>query len=108
MKNGRSVVLRNWLDANGIINAAEVDALFVALNTAIAQKDEALMVGHSYFMQKDAVSSKRFSDDMLRFLWDYYILPLVAEYEYQLSRSQLEERYGLDALRSAKTKAATT
>ena len=40
------------------------------------------MVGHSYFMQLDAVSSKRFSQEMLRFLWDYYILPLVAEYEY--------------------------
>ncbi len=107
VKDGASVVLRRWLDANSITNAAEVDALFVALNTAIAQKDEGLMVGHSYFMQKDAVSSKRFSDEMLGFLWDYYILPLVAEYEYQLSRSQLEERYGLDALRLAKTKAAT-
>jgi len=31
-------------------NAAEVDGLFIALNEAIAQKDEALMVGHSYFM----------------------------------------------------------
>jgi 5-methylcytosine-specific restriction protein B len=107
IKNGASVVLKKWLDANGIVNAAEVDALFVALNTAIAQKDEGLMVGHSYFMQKDALSSKRFSDDMLCFLWEYYILPLLAEYEYQLSRPQLEERYGLDALRSAKMKAAT-
>ncbi len=107
VKNGASLVLRKWLDANGIANGAEVDTLFIALNAAIAQKDEGLMVGHSYFMQKAAVSSKRFSDEMLRFLWDYYILPLVAEYEYQLSRPQLEERYGLDALRSANTKAPT-
>jgi 5-methylcytosine-specific restriction enzyme B len=106
VKNGASVVLRKWLDANGITNAAEVDALFLALNKAIAQKDEGLMVGHSYFMQKDAGAIKRFSDEMLRFLWEYYILPLVAEYEYQLSRSALEERYGLDALRSAKTNMA--
>jgi len=82
-----------------------VEALFIALNASIAQKNEGLMVGHSFFMQNDAVFSKRFSDDMLRFLWDYYILPLVAEYEYQLSRSELEERYGLDALRSARIKA---
>jgi 5-methylcytosine-specific restriction protein B len=108
VKNGSSVVLRKWLDANQISNAAEIDSLFVTLNEAIAQKDEALMVGHSYFMQKEAVSAKRFSDDLLKFLWDYYILPLIAEYEYQLSRSELEERYGLDALRSAaRAKAAT-
>jgi 5-methylcytosine-specific restriction enzyme B len=107
VKNSESVVLRKWLDANGITNAAEVDALFIALNTAIAQKDEGLMVGHSYFMQTDAVSAKRFSEDMLRFLWDYYILPLVAEYEYQLSRAEIEERYGLDTLRSGKAKTET-
>jgi 5-methylcytosine-specific restriction protein B len=106
VKNGASVVLRKWLDANGITNAAEVDTLFLALNKAIAQKDEGLMVGHSYFMQKDAVALKRFSDEMLHFLWEYYILPLVAEYEYQLSRSALEERYGLNALRSATTNVA--
>lgn len=106
VRDDASVVLRKWLDANGITNAAEVDALFLALNKAIAQRDEGLMVGHSYFMQKDALTSKRFSDEMLRFLWKYYILPLVAEYEYQLSRSELEERYGLDALRSAKTRVA--
>jgi 5-methylcytosine-specific restriction enzyme B len=101
VKNGASVVLRKWLNANGINNAAEVDALFLALNKAIAQKDEGLMVGHSYFMQTEAVALKRFSDEMLRFVWEYYILPLVAEYEYQLPRLELEERYGLNALRSA-------
>jgi 5-methylcytosine-specific restriction enzyme B len=106
VKNGASVVLRKWLDTNDITNAAEVDALFLALNKAIAQKDEGLMVGHSYFMQKDAITLKRFSDEMLHFLWEYYILPLVAEYEYQLSRSELEERYGLNALRSVTTNVA--
>ena len=107
VKDGKSVVLRKWLVANGITNAAEVDALFVALNAAIAQKDEGLMVGHSYFMQPDAVSTKQFSEDLLRFLWDYFILPLVGEYEYQLTHTQVEERYGLDTLRSTKPKAAT-
>jgi len=98
VKNGRSVVLRKWLDANGIENAGEVDDLFVALNKAIAEKDEALMVGHSYFMQPQALDEKRFSPQLLEFVWNYYILPLIAEYEYELSRSALEQKYGLTAL----------
>jgi hypothetical protein len=101
IKNGQSVVLRKWLESNGISNAAEVDSLFIALNTAIAQKDEALMVGHSFFMPKQAVEEKRFSPELLRFMWDYYILPLIAEYEYQTPRAELEEKYGLTALRDA-------
>jgi 5-methylcytosine-specific restriction protein B len=99
--NGQSVVLRKWLESNEISNAAEVDGLFIALNAAIAQKDEALMVGHSYFMLKQAVEEKRFSPELLRFVWDYYILPLIAEYEYQSTRAELEEKYGLAAFREA-------
>ena len=98
VRNGQSVVLSKWLESNGIVNAAEIDRLFVGLNNAIAEKDEALMVGHSYFMLKQALNERRFSPELLRFVWDYYILPLVAEYEYQLTRIQLEEKYGLSAL----------
>jgi 5-methylcytosine-specific restriction protein B len=101
VKNGQSVVLRKWLESNGISNAAEVESLFIALNFAIAQKDEALMVGHSFFMPKQAVEEKRFSPELLRFMWDYYILPLIAEYEYQAPRAELEEKYGLTALQEA-------
>jgi 5-methylcytosine-specific restriction enzyme B len=101
VKNGQSVVLRKWLESNGIRNAAEVESLFIALNFAIAQKDEALMVGHSFFMPKQAVEEKRFSPELLRFMWDYYILPLIAEYEYQTPRAELEEKYGLTALQEA-------
>ena len=99
VKDGQSVVLKKWLESKGISNAAEVDGLFIALNEAIALKDEALMVGHSYFMLKQALEEKRFSPELLNFMWDYYILPLIAEYEYQSTRAELEEKYGLTALR---------
>jgi 5-methylcytosine-specific restriction protein B len=103
VKNRQSVVLGKWLESNGISNATEVDDLFIALNDAIVlnQKDEALMVGHSYFMLQQAVKEKRFSPELLRFVWDYFIMPLIAEYEYQSTRAELEEKYGLAALREA-------
>jgi MoxR-like ATPase len=94
----KSVVLRAWMDANQIANAAEVERLFVTLNKLIAAKDEALMIGHSYFMMQEAVSKKRYPNDLLEFLWRYRILPLVAEYEYELSADQIEEKYGLAAV----------
>lgn len=101
VKNGQSVVLGKWMESNGIGNAADVERLFVTLNNAIAQKDEGLMVGHSYFMQQQAVEEKWFSNELLRFTWNYYIMPLIAEYEYQSSRAELEEKYGLTALRES-------
>jgi 5-methylcytosine-specific restriction enzyme B len=101
VKDGQSVVLGKWMESKGIGNAADVEQLFVALNSAVAQKDEALMVGHSYFMHQQAVDEKWFSTELLRFIWDYYIMPLIAEYEYQMSRAELEEKYGLAALRES-------
>ena len=101
VKDGQSLVLGKWMESKGIGNAADVEQLFVALNSAVAQKDEALMVGHSYFMHQQAVDEKWFSTELLRFIWDYYIMPLIAEYEYQMSRAELEEKYGLDALRES-------
>jgi hypothetical protein len=94
----KSVVLRAWLDANQIANAADVERLFVTLNKLIAAKDEALTIGHSYFMSQEAVSNRRFPKDLLEFLWRYRILPLAAEYEYELSAAQIEEKYGLAAV----------
>jgi hypothetical protein len=80
--NGEDSIFRNlgkWMESKGIGNAADVEHLFIALNNAVAQKDEALMVGHSYFMQEQAVDEKWFSPELLRFTWDYYIMPLIAE-----------------------------
>ena len=99
VRQGHSVVLQHWMRENQIQNADEVEQLFVSLNKAIAQKDEALMVGHSYFMLDQAKMEKQFSLELLTFLWQYYILPLIAEYEYQLTKDELEKKYGLDAIR---------
>src|SRR6185437_8739937 len=50
---------------------------FVALNQEIARKgDEALMVGHSYFMLEQAKNEHHFSEELLNFIWRYYVLPL--------------------------------
>ena len=97
--DGKSVVLNAWLKSRGIANAEEIDRVFVALNTAIAEKEEALMVGHSYLMVEEAVEAGRFDDDLLDFIWRTHILPLVSEYEYQLKSTEIEERYGLAAIR---------
>lgn len=101
VKDGRSVVLRPWLEANNVANAEEVERLFVALNKIVSSKDEALLVGHSHFMSKESGSQKRISKEQLDFIWRYYILPLVSEYEYDLSAQQIEEKYGLEAIRRA-------
>jgi 5-methylcytosine-specific restriction protein B len=101
VKDSQSTVLGKWMESKGIGNAADVEQLFIALNNAVSQKDEALMVGHSYLMQEQAVDEKWFSNELLRFIWDYYIMPLIAEYEYQSSRAELEEKYGLAALRQS-------
>ena len=96
--DGQSVVLRHWLEKNQIQNAAEVEALFVSLNQIVAERDDALMVGHSYFMVDEARTQKRFSPELLEFLWKYYVLPLVSEYEYQLGPAEVEQKYGLSAI----------
>jgi 5-methylcytosine-specific restriction protein B len=108
VQHGHSVVLRYWMRENQIQNADEVEQLFVSLNQAIAHKDEALMVGHSYFMLDQAKIEKQFSPELLIFLWQYYILPLIAEYEYQLTKGELDKKYGLDAIRAlARVKSPT-
>jgi len=98
--DGQSVVLWHWLEKNQIQNAAEVEAIFVALNQLVAERDDSLMVGHSYFMVESACAEKRFSPELLNFLWKYYVLPLVSEYEYQLKPPEVEQKYGLPAIRS--------
>lgn len=95
---GHSVVLQHWLAKNQIQNATEVEVLFVVLNQLVAERDDALMVGHSYFMVDDAIAEKRFSPQLLDFLWKYYVIPLVSEYEYQLKPNEIEEKYGLSAI----------
>ena len=99
--DGRSVVLRGWLDAHEVANAVEIERLFVALNKEVAAKDEGLMIGHSYFMSNDVVKNKTYTAQMLEFIWHYYILPLVSEYEYELTATEIQKKYGLPAIERA-------
>jgi MoxR-like ATPase len=97
--DGKSVVLRKWLAQKGIENADELEDLFVALNRLVSAKDESLMIGHSYFMTREIEAKKKVTEDDLRFIWTYYILPLVREYEYELTAKEVEEKYGYNAIK---------
>jgi hypothetical protein len=59
------------------------------------------MVGHSYFMSADAANNKKYSDKDLEFIWHYYILPLVTEYEYDLTATDIQQKYSLSAIKTA-------
>ncbi|WP_457965841.1 AAA family ATPase [Arthrobacter sp. D1-29] len=68
--------------------------LLDALNTAIDEWDRDLMIGPSYFMKPAAQTPAG-----LRRIWKYELMPLLEEhYHGQLTRAQLEERFGLDQL----------
>ncbi len=68
--------------------------LLDALNSAIDEWDRDLMIGPSYFMKPAAQTPNG-----LRRIWKYELMPLLEEhYHGQLTRPQLEERFGLDRL----------
>jgi 5-methylcytosine-specific restriction enzyme B len=68
--------------------------LLDALNAAIDEWDRDLMIGPSYFMKPAAQTPAG-----LRRIWKYELMPLLEEhYHGQLTRAQLEERFGLDRL----------
>jgi 5-methylcytosine-specific restriction protein B len=68
--------------------------LLDALNSAIDEWDRDLMIGPSYFMKPAAQNPAG-----LRRIWKYELMPLLEEhYHGQLTRAQLEERFGLDRL----------
>ncbi|MDQ0635266.1 5-methylcytosine-specific restriction protein B [Arthrobacter pascens] len=68
--------------------------LLDALNAAIDEWDRDLMIGPSYFMKPAAQTPGG-----LRRIWKYELMPLLEEhYHGQLTRAQLEERFGLDQL----------
>lgn len=85
-------VLRKWLIATD--RPAEVADLLEALNEAI--DDEDFKIGPSNFM-RDSV----FEAGGLDRTWRTSILPLLEEHEYgRLTRAEVEETYGLDAVRA--------
>jgi 5-methylcytosine-specific restriction enzyme B len=68
--------------------------LLDALNAAIDEWDRDLMIGPSYFMKPAAQTPAG-----LRRIWKYELMPLLEEhYHGQLTRAQLEERFGLEPL----------
>jgi len=50
------------------------------------------MDGHSYFMLKQAVEEKRFSPELLSFVWNFTSCH-DCRIEYQSTRVELEEKY---------------
>ena len=99
IEGSTSVVLRRWMDKYLIHNADTIERLFLALNKQASERDSSLMVGHSYFMNQQFISNRVVSEDDLKHLWRYYIMPLLAEYEYELSSEGLQSRYGLPAIK---------
>jgi 5-methylcytosine-specific restriction protein B len=99
IEGAKTVVLRKWLSKHEIQNADAVDQLFLALNQRVSERDPSLMVGHSYFMDQDFISNRTVSDDDLKHLWRYYIMPLLGEYEYELSPEELQSKYGLSSIK---------
>ena len=79
--------------------AEEVERLFIALNKLVRANDEALTIGHSYFMSKEAEEAEEFSPELLNCIWKYNIIPLVKEYEYELRAGEVENKYGLESIR---------
>lgn len=84
--------LLRFLEARGLDTTPAL--LLDALNGAIDEWDRDLMIGPSYFMKPAAQTVPG-----LRRIWKYELLPLLEEhYHGQLTRAQLEERFGLDQL----------
>ncbi|WP_199750056.1 McrB family protein [Amycolatopsis sp. WAC 04169] len=83
-------VLSRWAEANG--KDDDRAALLARLNQAIGA-DHEFKIGPSYLMKPDA-------DRGLNLVWEHSILPLLEEHFYErLSREQIHETFGLDAIR---------
>ncbi|WP_426765953.1 McrB family protein [Pseudarthrobacter sp. 1G09] len=84
--------LLRFLEARGLDTSPAL--LLDALNGAIDEWDRDLMIGPSYFMKPAAQTPAG-----LRRIWKYELMPLLEEhYHGQLTRAQLEERFGLEQL----------
>lgn len=95
-----SEVLGRWLEARDL--PSESADLLRALNTKIA--DPEFRIGPSYFM-RDAV----YEDGGLERVWRTSIIPLLEEHHYgELSRSEIEARYGLQTIRAGLVQSAAS
>ena len=86
-------VLRRHLEARGA--DTESADLLEALNSEMDDSDRDLRIGPSYLMRDEAQT-----DEGLEKIWQLDLLPLLDEHYYgRLTRSEVRERFGLEALR---------
>ena len=90
--NAEAPVLKGWLEKKRVTDAAEIVALFCELNKRVSEFNEHLTVGHSYFMLRDAdiKPGSPYPDEALRDIWEFSIMPLLAEYEPGRRADELE------------------
>ena len=87
-------VLTRFLDAAELPDDPRA-ALLAGLNDAIQDTDRDFKIGPSYLMRPEAAT-----DAGLDRIWRHDILPLLEEHYYgRISRSEIRERFGLNALR---------
>lgn len=75
------------LSDTGKLSNIKPDVLLKSLNKKILSvlKDEDLLLGHSYFIPSWALNSSgkiEWTDDVLKELFNYYIIPILEEYTY--------------------------
>lgn len=88
-------VLARWLQAKGADQ--ERARLLATLNAAIEEQDRDLRIGPSYLMREEAST-----EDGLARIWKYDLMPLLEEHYYgRLTRQQIRDKFGLDAVRRA-------
>lgn len=98
--NGDAPVLRLWLERKKIQNREEILSLFLRLNQSIETDfGHDLQVGHSYFMDQTLGNGSSITEEKLKLIWKYSILPLIQEYAYTKKAAEIEDKYGLDAIR---------
>ena len=99
-KNGEAPVLRKWLEDKNVNNVGDIVALFCKLNEEVSTISEHFIVGHSYFMLPNnfAVNGE-YPAERLQDIWEFSIIPLLAEYRPHLTTAELQKSYGLDELR---------
>jgi 5-methylcytosine-specific restriction protein B len=98
-KNNDAPVLRKWLEGKNVSNVGGIVALFCKLNKEVSEISEHFIVGHSYFMPDNGIGNGEYPVERLQDIWEFSIIPLLAEYRPHLTTAQLQESYGLDELR---------
>lgn len=86
-------VLSRFLSAKGA--DTERARLLATLNAAIEEQDRDLRIGPSYLMREEAAT-----EGGLNRIWKYDLMPLLEEHYYgRLTRQQIHDKFGLDAIR---------